>query len=134
MSQAHPECLRAYEVGREDPEGGLRILDELLSREPAAQGAYNVYGQISMKLGDLVTARDAFELNISASPDDDHRFDWAYLALIIGLQGDEPKARECAARTTIKIQYDFADSVRNAYIGWHQKKGDTASRLSRMKK
>ncbi|MCJ7563622.1 MAG: hypothetical protein MUP52_03405 [Candidatus Aminicenantes bacterium] len=45
--------------------------------------------------------------------------------------GDDPKARECAARTTIKIQHDFADSVRNAYVGWRQKKGDTASRLLR---
>ena len=130
MSQAHSECLRAYEVGQKDPEDGLRMLDELLSREPAAQGAYNVYGQLSMKLGDLVTARDAFELNINASPDDDHRFDWAYLALIIGLRGDESKARECAARTTIKIQYAFADSIRNAYIAWLQKKGHTVSRLS----
>jgi len=129
MSQPHPESLRAYEIGRTDPEEGLRILDELLIKDQKAPGAYNIYGQLSMKLGDLATARDAFERNISVFSDDDHRFDMAYLALIIGLQGDEQKAREYAAQTSIKIQYDFADQVRNAYIARRGEKGQTASRL-----
>jgi len=131
MSQAHPETLRAYEAGQGNPEEGLRILDELLAKDPKAAGAYNVYGQLCMKLGDLATARDAFERNIGAFPDDDHRFDLAYLALIIGLQGDEQKARECAAQTTIRIQHDFADKVRNAYIDWLRQKGRTESRLKK---
>jgi tetratricopeptide (TPR) repeat protein len=131
MSQAHPESLRAYEVGQTDPEEGLRILDELLARDPQPAGAYNVYGQLSMKLGDLATARDAFERSISAFPEEDHRFDLAYLALTIGLQGDEQQAREYAARTTIRIQYDFAEQVRNAYIAWLRQKGRTESRLKK---
>ena len=129
MSQAHPEALRAYEAGQGSPEEGLSILDELLAKDPKAAGAYNVYGQLSMKLGDLATARDAFERNISVFPDDDHRYDQAYLALIIGLQGDEQKAREYAAQTSIRIQYDFADRVRSAYIEWLRQRGRTESRL-----
>ena len=129
MSEAHPESLRAYEIGQKDPEEGLRILDELLSQEPMAPGAYNVYGQLCMKMGDLTTARVAFKRNIGLFPQDDHSYDRAYLALILGLQDEEEKAREYAAQTSIKIQYDFADRVRNAYIAWLKEKGKTESRL-----
>jgi tetratricopeptide (TPR) repeat protein len=127
--QVHPECLRAQEIGRSDPMQGRQILDKLLSREPKAGGAYNLYGQLSMDIGDLSTARDAFERDIAYNPEGDHRYNWAYLALVIGLQGDESKACECAKRTSIKIQYDFAENVRNAYIAWLQRNGRTPSQL-----
>ncbi len=131
MSQAHPECLRAFEAGQKDPEEGLRILDDLLSREPNAVAVFNVYGQLSLKRGDLATAGEAFARNIAASPESDHRFDWAYLGLIAGLLGDDAKARECASKAgTIQLQYSFANGVREAYSAWLRQKGHTPSRLA----
>jgi len=127
---AHPDVLRAHEVGQRDPEEGLAILDDLLANEPDAAGAYNVYGQLAMKLGDLTTARDAFERDIRANPDGDLRFDWAYLALIVGLQDDIPLAKRHAEKAgTIRLDAAFAGRVRDAYIGWRRKRGKTPSRL-----
>jgi tetratricopeptide (TPR) repeat protein/predicted Ser/Thr protein kinase len=127
----HPECLQAFEVGFRDPEEGLRLLDGLLAREPHAFGAFNVYGQLSLKTGDLATARDAFQKNIAAWPDADHRCDWAYLGLIAGILGDETEARACSAKGgATALQQDFRNSVRQAYFARLNEKGRTPSRLA----
>jgi tetratricopeptide (TPR) repeat protein len=98
----HPIIICANEVRNYDPLRAAEMVEELIlkgdSTAPAG-GAYDLLGQIYLKAGDLLSARDSFLKNLEIYPDSDGTF--CYIGLIEQILGNSSKAQEWYSVTTV---------------------------------
>jgi len=128
----HPVILNANEMRNHNPAKAAEMVEELIlkgdSMAPAG-GAYDLLGQIYLKAGDLLSAKDSFLKNLEIYPDSDGTF--CYLGLIEQIRGKSSAAQywynKCPERG---FDPTYVNTIRSAYRKWQETNSGAKSRIS----
>jgi len=128
----HAVILNANEVRNHDPARAAEMVENLILKGDSTApggGAFDILGQIYLKAGDLLSARESFMKNLEVFPDAEGTF--CYLGLIEDIAGNASKSREwyrkCPGR---EFDPEYADAIRSAYTQWQRSHPNAVSRIS----
>lgn len=127
----HAGVTHGSQLRFEDPQAAIDYLEHLVLKDPTSPegGVYGVLGQIWLAMGDIQSAKDAFEREQSMYPTDQGT--WLYLGLIAELAGHGKKAEMCYSKASSrKFDDAYHSKVTDAYATWKTEHPNSVSRVT----
>jgi len=133
--EKHPVILSAEKLREYDQERACEMVEALLLQKDSsaqADGAYCLLGQIYLAAGDVVSARDAFEMDLKVLPDSCSTF--LHMGLVEEICGNKEAAESWYSRAPRSgFDFQYVRDAKFAVSKWAGNHHDSGSRIKLIK-